>query len=281
MDTPLLLTDLDNTLYNWVDFFAPSFRSMVHVINKETGFSEEEIISSFRSVYKEYDAIEYSLSVQSLELLGKLPVEKINELSNLARKVYVRTGRKYLIPYIGVKETLNWAKSSGICIICVTNSPVHLALWKLRQMKLTSYFYGLVARKTGDGKKRKKSLTRIKKLWELDIEELKPNPTAYTRVIDHLSVDPKNVFVVGDNFERDIKPALQIGAVGIWAKYGEISEQKNKDTIKKITTFDKKTNGSGSETVIENTLKLQINEFSELRSMLPELQMSLPGFNKL
>lgn len=52
MYRPILITDLDNTLYNWVDYFAPSFRGMVHAISREMNLDEEKIYSGFKEVFK-------------------------------------------------------------------------------------------------------------------------------------------------------------------------------------------------------------------------------------
>ena len=40
----LLITDLDDTLYDWLGFFIPSFYAMVDEVVKITGISKEILI---------------------------------------------------------------------------------------------------------------------------------------------------------------------------------------------------------------------------------------------
>ena len=40
---PGIILDLDNTLYNWIDLFCPSFRGMRHVYLRELNIPEDSI----------------------------------------------------------------------------------------------------------------------------------------------------------------------------------------------------------------------------------------------
>src|SRR5262245_33864374 len=102
--SPLLILDLDNTLYNWVDFYAPSFRAMVHVLAKATGFGEDALYDDFKQVYKDKRSLEYAFSVQELSLLRDRPTEEMDRLIALAKGAFSRVREAHLKPYPGVKE---------------------------------------------------------------------------------------------------------------------------------------------------------------------------------
>ena len=67
-NTKVLITDLDNTIYNWVDFFAPSFRAMLGEMVHLTSLDEDTLISSFQRVYQRHGTSEYSFAIEELDL---------------------------------------------------------------------------------------------------------------------------------------------------------------------------------------------------------------------
>ena len=68
-------------------------------------------------------------------------------------------------------------------------------------------------------------------------EHLKPNTYAYEKIVQDLNIMPKNTYVIGDSILKDVEPAIKIGAVGIWAKYGEVCVKKNLDTVLSMTNW--------------------------------------------
>ena len=56
----VLITDLDNTLYNFVDFFGPAFRAMVHALSKTYGLDEVELVDEFKEVFAHTGTIEFA-----------------------------------------------------------------------------------------------------------------------------------------------------------------------------------------------------------------------------
>src|ERR1022692_1642040 len=82
---PLLLTDLDNTVYDWVDFFAPSVRGMIHVLAREIPCEEALLFDEFKLVYSRVGSLEYAFSVQELPIIRSRPKEEIERLVTLAK----------------------------------------------------------------------------------------------------------------------------------------------------------------------------------------------------
>jgi phosphoglycolate phosphatase len=269
-----------------VDFFAPSFRGMVHVLSRELEVSEEILIESFREVYNKKGSLEYSFTIQELDIIKRYPEEEIERIVELGQKVFSRVRKKNLVPYEGVKETLEWLSNQGILIVGVTNAPVHHAKMRLWQLKIDKYFYGLggwegnilphdqftkeIVKKEKAGSYR----TRVEKYWKFSKEELKPNPFAYLNIISQLKISHKKTYVIGDSLSKDILPAKQVGAIGIWAKYGMEYNQKNFDTLLQITHWDKtKINKVYKEFSVEPNYT--VNSFSELKDIIELPQRSL------
>jgi len=282
----LIITDLDNTVYNWVDYFAPCFRAMVHALARETGESERAIIEAFCQVYQARGSVEYAFSVQELSIFQDRSEEEVINLVRIAKGAFTRVREKRLRPYPTVNKTLIWIRSQGHRIVAVTNAPVVYAFGRLRQLRIQHLFDGLAGRKNYDipqGAITRKVQERADKgyfappmlTWEFELDELKPNSRGYARVIGDLAMPAKNVWVVGDNTQRDLVPGIQLGAIGVWAKYGEVVDKKNLDTILELTAWKK-------ENILSERITSsfsEINDFSELTELIPTNQMTLHGFS--
>jgi len=285
--SPIIITDLDNTIYNWVDYFAPSFRAMVHALARVMSLDEEVLIKDFRQVYARRQSLEYSYSVQELSACADRSVSEVAELVRTAKGAFSHVRSKNLKPYDGVKDTLMWATERDIRVVGVTNAPIFHANQRLKQLHLDGLFHGLAGWKgheptdefpwTREIRERKDAggyRSKVERFWSLEQEELKPSPFAYLRIISDLHVSHKITYVVGDSLQKDIAPAIDIGAIGVWAKYGENFEKKNFDTLLKITHWS----DDKVEEVYNNKSFMPthtIHSFSELTGIVQPAQFSL------
>ncbi len=283
----LLITDLDNTLYNLIDYFGPSFRGMVHALSRETKIEEEILLNNFKQVFLKRESLEYGFAVQELEITKTLSKENIFTLIKLAQAVFKRARQKNLKPYEGVKETLEWLKSQGVLIVGMSNAPFYNAEIRIKQLFIDKYFYGLAARedlhlpddeftiRINQNKENKKyESTKIVKKWVLKKEQLKPNTYGYSKIMEDLKVDPKNTYIIGDSILKDVQPAIEIGAKGIWAKYGEDCEKKNLDTVLSMTNWSK----NEIKQVFFDKHKepeLVASSFSDLKNIIESNQLTL------
>jgi phosphoglycolate phosphatase-like HAD superfamily hydrolase len=283
----LLITDLDNTLYNWIDYYAPCFRGMVHVLSREMKIEEAELKLAFKSIFQEAGTLEYSFTIQNLPFIKNYTKPEVDKFVDLGKKVFKIVRDKNLIPYDSIKSTLEYLTNQGIIIIAVTNAPVYFAESRLKQLNLDKYFYGIagwegnevpldnytnsIIEKSQQGKYNSQY---IKKRWKFNKNEIKPNPFAYLTVMDYLKVSHKCTYIVGDSIGKDLLPANEIGAVSIWAKYGIECKKKNLDTIIEITHWDEKAINVAYEKK-EITPDYTIESFLELREIVkgPQLQL--------
>lgn len=281
----LLITDLDNTLYNLIDYFGPSFRGMVHALARETKIEEEILLSNFKQVFKQRESLEYGFAVQELEVLKALQREEILKLIKLSQAVFKRARQKNLIPYESVIETLEWFKKHGVIIVGMSNAPFYNAEIRLKQLHIDKYFYGLAARKdlhlpedefteeiTKNKIGRKYESKKILRKWVLEKDQLKPNTYGYEKIMKDLNIMPEHTYVIGDSILKDIQPALIVGANGVWAKYGEKCEKKNLDTVLSMTNW--------SQSEIKQVFfdkhmepKLIANSFGDLKKIIkPDIE---------
>ncbi len=282
-----LFTDLDNTLYNWVDYFAPSFRAMVHALSKAMSISEDTLYENFQEVYAIHGSLEYAYSVQELKVCVGLAESEIARLVRIARYAFTAVRKTRLEPYAGVEDTLSWLSRNGILVIGITDAPFFHAQRRLSTLKLDKYFYGLAAwnqidtpqefpwvqeikMREAQGKYR----SLVKKDWRLDRHELKPSPKGYKRVVESLGLKPCETCAVGDSIAKDLAPPMHLGAYGVWAKYGTPFDQRNFDTLLRITNWSKsKIAAAYDDKSIQPTCT--IGDFRDLQDIVLPSQMNL------
>jgi len=108
MSRRLVLADLDNTLYDWPKFFAPSFRAMVHALAPALGLPEDQLYDEFRTVFSRHKSLEYAFAIQELESVRSLPGDRVQDLVRRGRGAFLSVQRLRLRPYSNVVETLQW-----------------------------------------------------------------------------------------------------------------------------------------------------------------------------
>src|SRR5438552_2131374 len=85
MKTPqisVLLTDLDNTLYDWVTFFSCAFYDMVEVAAPILGISSEDLLDQLRNVHQRFHSSEHPYALLETEIAQ----QRLGSLSRDARK---------------------------------------------------------------------------------------------------------------------------------------------------------------------------------------------------
>ncbi len=247
----LLITDLDNTLYNWVDYFGRCFRGMTHTICSEMEIEETEFIAGAKQVFKKAGTLEYAFLIQELPFISRYSESKINSFIETSKRTFHIIRSKNLKLYDGVLQTFRYLHSIGITIIAVTSAPIYFGEWRLKKLGIDKYVQGILGWEGNDIPQNKfteqirKNIARdvyrskhIRYRWAESKENIKPNPASYLRVIDQFKVHCKNTYVIGDSLGKDIVPAIEIGARSVWAKYGTSFEKKNFETLMTINCWE-------------------------------------------
>jgi phosphoglycolate phosphatase len=68
----VVVVDLDNTLFDWVDIWYRSFKAMLDVLVRESGVAEEILIRDFKGVHKKHGTSEYAFSIEELPALQEM-----------------------------------------------------------------------------------------------------------------------------------------------------------------------------------------------------------------
>ena len=233
----LVVTDMDNTLYSWVDYIVPAVEGMVTAVCQATGFPRIKVVQSLKAVYTKYESNEYPFALQESSLFAEYPdfasFDKL--VIEPARAAFGTARKKYLRPYAGVTETLVALKGRGLKVVALTDAPRNPAEQRARRMgfdRLLDGLYTLPGFTFPEAAGEKLIAAEILKrdergeykaacpVVELPREAEKPSTEGLLRICRDFGVEPAEVLVVGDSLKKDVALARKMGAVDCWAEYG-------------------------------------------------------------
>jgi phosphoglycolate phosphatase len=251
----VLITDLDNTVYDFVHVHATAFRTLLHVVSKATGISEESLKRECKMIARRYGTLDlqdymFDLILQVPEIC-KGDSEALEKLQKDVRIGFDRTRKKHLQPYPGLKEVFGSLNAGGVEIIALSNAPFAITYYRLHQLGLMPYLSGLIAWAGPDlGESHANRISRLAKLKRrvnaakasldlvalLDIEGLKPNGRGFGVVQERFG-SRASYFALGDSISKDLAPARALGASLIWARFGTILDELSIKTLLEITPW--------------------------------------------
>lgn len=240
----LLVTDLDNTLYDWVTFFARTFYSMVDVATKVLDVPEETLLDELREVHQRHYNTEHPYALlETRTVLAKYPGLSRARRAALLEEVFHKFNRcrdQLLILYPGVEETLRSVYSQGVAIVGHTEATVPNALFRLQKLGIDQFFdrvYAPAPLVDDDldaffAGARVPSTVEVTRLRQ---NERKPDPRVLFDICRGMGVEPKRTLYVGDSIARDIGMAKEAGARTAWAEYGNRYDPALWDRLVRIT----------------------------------------------
>src|SRR5262245_26301782 len=144
MQKKLLITDLDNTLYDWVTFFSASFRSMVDELVVLLDVPEETILEEFKRVHQRYGNSEQPYAVLELPSLQRkfsdLSRDEVLKRIDPALHSFNSMRKRTLRLYDGVAETLSELQHAGVRIVGHTEAVLANSYWRLRALSIDRHF---------------------------------------------------------------------------------------------------------------------------------------------
>jgi FMN phosphatase YigB (HAD superfamily) len=279
MPEKLLITDLDNTLYDWVSFFSASFQNMVSELTKLLEVSEETVLSEFKVIHRRYGNSEQPFAVLELPSLRRrfpdLSRDEMLEKIDPALHQFNSTRKRMLALYQGVSETLAEIQIGGVKIVGHTEAILANSYWRLRSLGIDRFFSRLY---TLEG--RQAIHISSENRWTdppegfvtvLPRQERKPNPRLLADICRKEGADISSTYYVGDSLVRDVAMAKQAGVTAIWARYGTRYDPEYWQYLVKVTHW------TDEDVKREKELKLRyggvvpdytIDSFSQLKPIV-------------
>jgi phosphoglycolate phosphatase len=247
----LVITDLDNTLYDWVGYFVPAFDAMVAELSRTTDVPEAELIESFRRVHQRHGTSEYLLAVAELDALaavhGDLDIrERLRKHAPaVAAFDAVRSGGLQLYP--DVLPTLDRLRADGRLVVAHTDAMSLYARARMRQLGIEDRFDGLWA--VSDHELPPDlAPADFRELVRVDVErtpfkfgrdvgpdEQKPTPSVVQEILRATGVEPSEAIYIGDSLSKDVLVAQQAGVIDVYAGYGRAHDRAQYQRLVDVT----------------------------------------------
>ncbi|HCR3569565.1 TPA: HAD family hydrolase [Proteus mirabilis] len=276
----LLITDLDNTLYDWVSYFSQSFEVLLDSIVELTGIEKNKLLQDFKKIHQKYNSSERpfaTLEVNSIiEHFGTSDKNILEKKLDSAFHKFSEKRRETLILYNGVTETLAKFKSQGIKVVGHTESYEVNAVYRAKKLGLDQYLthlYTIGSHSSSHPDQSKPMIAQSDTEWVIKLPETerKPNPELILDICKIEGVSPSNTYYIGDSIVKDISMANAAGVNSIWAKYGKNYQSINWKLLVSITHW------SDDDVRIEEDLKtmyakekpmFEVSSFSELQNII-------------
>jgi FMN phosphatase YigB (HAD superfamily) len=246
----LLITDIDNTLFDFGLYAEAGLRRVVPLAASLLGISQAEAITELRAAFREFSSIEIQYAYESLPSLKERVADDRYRLSRELASAFWDSATQDIEPYPDVLTTMEYLWRNGTAIVAVSDAPMEAAWRKLRRLGLLRYLSGVVAVKSEYSRQRPIALrqedipdfgdpreTRHLFYHRLSPNERKPSALAYERVLERILIDHSRVTVIGDSPLKDLVPARELGLSAYWAAYGE-RQRHLEATLQAVTPFE-------------------------------------------
>lgn len=231
MNRRLLICDLDNTLYDWVGYFAHAFYAMVDEVVSITDCDREQLLDDFQIVHRRHHDSEHPFSLLETDTIEDLFANcsrgQVAKKLDPAFHAFNVSRKKKLKLYPGVRKTLETLLRSNVKIVAHTESKLYGVVDRLTRLELTDYFHRIYCRERSDSEHpdpdagfRWFERFPLERTVELSRHQTKPNPDVLLEMCSVEGVSPSRTVYVGDSMARDILMAKAAGVFSVWAKYG-------------------------------------------------------------
>ena len=213
----LIITDLDDTLYDWMGFFIPSFYAMVDELINITGINKGTLLKEFKEEHQKYGSVEYPFVTLKLPSIQR----KYNSLGDDELKIIlgeafhkfnsIRKQRMQL--YAGVEGTLNLIYEKGITIIGYTESSQENGFYRLKKLGIDKYFKHVYVSKS----KFQSDYQSDEKI--MIVETKKPDKDVLLSICERENCCLNEAIYIGDSLTKDVYMAGKAGITSVWVNY--------------------------------------------------------------
>lgn len=242
-----LITDLDNTLFDWVELWFNCFSPMLDRIVEISGVSKEQLIPEIKAVHRKHGTSEYSFLIEELpSLRGVLNGRQAIDVFAPAIDIYQEQRRKFLRLFPTVAETLLKIKGRGTRIIGYTESMAFYSNYRMRRLGLDGVLDSIFCPmdhvlpegvSLDEMRRYPASHYELKytKQYFTPRGSKKPDTAVLNSIVGDLGLNSSECVYVGDSLMKDVAMALDCGVDDAWAKYGEAHKRPEYKLLQDVT----------------------------------------------
>jgi len=239
----VIVTDLDNTLFDWMEIWYKPFKAMLDRLVADSGISQERLEEEFHQIHQQYGTAEYAFSIEQLpSLIKKHPGEDLTKVYASAIDAYRALRSQALVLYPQVEETLEYLKDQGCLLVGYTESTRFYTTYRMRKLKLDrllDYLYSppdhpvpanVIRKYPPDKYCLRRTIPRT-----TPPNELKPNPKLLLDILTDVGAVPEEAIYIGDSLMKDVAMAKDARITDVWAKYGYAPNHPGYGLLRRVT----------------------------------------------
>lgn len=215
----IIITDLDDTLYDWIGYFIPSFYGMVDKIVKITKINKDILLKEFKLIHQSYGSVEYPFATLELpSILNKYDgksEEDIKKILGGAFHKFNSIRKRNLKLYDGVEDTLKRLFENGITIIGYTESAQENGFYRLKKLGIAQYFKHIYTAES----KYKINIPLDKKI--ITVKTKKPDRSVLIDICEKENCDVNDAVYIGDSLIKDVYMAKLANMTSVWVNYSK------------------------------------------------------------
>lgn len=230
----LLVTDLDDTVWNWFQTWHASFSSMVSELARLTGIPCESLLREIRAIHQHHGTSEYSHIAQEVPSIVDHfdgDVDRLMTALDPAIHAYRKARKATLRLYPNVESTLHELKRSGVKVVAYSDSLQYYCAWRLARLGLDGVVDVLYcppdhelpegSMATPGGAERLLAATELR---STPAGLHKPQPEILQAIISDEGFRVDQTVYIGDSGSNDIAMASAAGVTSVLASYKEITD---------------------------------------------------------
>lgn len=238
-----LITDFDNTLYDWFHVWHQSFDAMLTEIKRISGLGDDVLLPQIRQIHQRHGTSEYSYLIEELPALqAAFPGKDLRVVFDEAIHLYRRARKSSLALYPGVIETLTNLRAKGVLIVLYTDSLAYYTNFRVRRLELDALVdflfsppdHELPPGQTSHVDNPDANLLHAKHLY-LPKGVRKPDPAALLDIVRDIGRTPEECIYLGDSPKNDIAMAQDARVLDVLAAYGAVQEHPGYDLLRKVS----------------------------------------------
>ena len=229
----LLITDLDNTLWDWFASWHASFSAMLSKLVDLSDIPASTLEPEIRVIHQLRGTSEYSYLLNEVPALlerasPELPMDRYQEAIHALNSARL----KHTQLYPGVLETLQGLRERGMMIVAYTESVAYWTEWRIKHTRLDGVIDMLYSAPdhdlplgvaVEDLRMRKAEDYGLKSTRHRHVPRgsVKPNQAVLRSILADCSKSAGEAVYVGDSLMKDIVMAQEAGVLDVHARYGE------------------------------------------------------------
>jgi len=243
----LIITDLDNTLFDWVGIWHASFSALLECLVAKTGLPRENLLDDIKIVHQQHGTSEYAFLIEEIKSLKvAYPNQDLVKVFDECIYAHRKARKAALELYPTVRETLRMLKQKGCLIASYTESMAFYTNYRIRNLNLDGLLDFIYSPADHDLPKNL-SPEQIRLFGEDHYKlvhakhrytppgETKPNPDILRKILADVGANAEDAVYIGDSLMKDVAMAQTVGVADVHAAYGESKDRPEYPLLRRVT----------------------------------------------